>query len=119
MAQEDPALLERVFDRRRARRVELARTRLEGKSFDERIAELARILDEEGYLADFERQPDGAYRITEHNCAILGVAQRHARACSSELQFLRESLPDASVRRVAHMIAGEHVCRYEIAPRER
>jgi DeoR family transcriptional regulator, suf operon transcriptional repressor len=114
---EDPEVLERIFERRRQRRVEGAATRLEGKPFREKVAELARILDEDGYLADFEALPDGSFVITEHNCAILGVARRWGLACSTEIEFLREALPEASVERVAHMMAGAHVCRYEVTLR--
>jgi DeoR family transcriptional regulator, suf operon transcriptional repressor len=116
---EDPEVLERIFERRRRRRVQGAIARLEGKPFPGKVAELARILDEDGYLADFEALPDGTYRITEHNCAILGVARRWGLACSTEIDFLREALPEARVERVAHMMAGAHVCRYEITPRRR
>jgi DeoR family suf operon transcriptional repressor len=114
---EDPDVLERIFERRRRRRVRDARKRLAGKPFSDRIVELARILDEDGYLADFEASPDGTYRITEHNCAILAVARQWGLACSTEIEFLRQALPDARVERVAHMMAGAHVCRYEITPR--
>jgi DeoR family suf operon transcriptional repressor len=114
---EDPEVLERIFERRRRRRVEGAMARLEGRPFPEKVAELARILDEDGYLADFESLADGSYRITEHNCAILGVARRWGLACSTEIEFLREALPEARIERVAHMMAGAHVCRYEIEPR--
>jgi DeoR family transcriptional regulator, suf operon transcriptional repressor len=114
---EDPEVLERIFERRRRRRVDQAAKRLAGKSFSKRVSELARILDEDGYLADFEAATDGSYRITEHNCAILAVAQRWGAACTTEIEFLREVLPDAQVDRVAHMMAGAHVCRYEIRPR--
>jgi DeoR family transcriptional regulator, suf operon transcriptional repressor len=116
---EDPEVLERIFERRRHRRVEGAVARLEGMRFPAKVAELARILDEDGYLADFEALPDGSFRITEHNCAILGLARRWGLACSTEIEFLREALPDARVERVAHMMAGAHVCRYEIRPRRR
>jgi len=116
---EDPEVLERIFERRRRRRVEGAIARLEDMRFPAKVAELARILDEDGYLADFEALPDGTFRITEHNCAILGVARRWGLACSTEIEFLREALPEARVERVAHMMAGAHVCRYEIKPRRR
>jgi DeoR family suf operon transcriptional repressor len=111
---EDPAILERVFERRRRRRVEQARARLAGKSFPERVAELTAILDADGYLAEFTASPDGSYLVTEHNCAILGVAQRYGLACSTEVEFIREALPDATIERVAHKMAGAHVCAYEI-----
>jgi DeoR family transcriptional regulator, suf operon transcriptional repressor len=116
---EDPEVLERIFERRRRRRVEGALSRLEGKRFPDKVSELARILDEDGYLADFQTLPDGSFRITEHNCAILGVARRWGLACVTEIDFLREALPEARVERVAHMMAGAHVCRYEVTPRRR
>jgi len=47
------------------------------------------------------------------------VAQRYGLACSTELEFLQEALPDATVERVAHRIAGGHVCAYEIRPSAR
>jgi DeoR family suf operon transcriptional repressor len=115
---DNPELLDRLFKRRAARRIETARKRLEPiGTFDERVRELTRILDEDGYLADFETMRDGSYRITEHNCAIFGVALRYGQACSSEIEFIRATLPDASVERVAHMIAGAHVCAYSVRPR--
>jgi DeoR family suf operon transcriptional repressor len=114
---EDPGMVERIFERRRARRTERARARLEGHAFDQRVRELARILDEDGYLADVSAESDGSFLVTEHNCAILGVAERYGMACSTELAFLREVLPDAEVERVAHKMAGAHVCAYRVAAR--
>jgi DeoR family transcriptional regulator, suf operon transcriptional repressor len=115
----DPELVERIFERRRQRRVEQARVRLGGLAFAAKVRELARILDEDGYLADFEACPDGTFRVTEHNCAVLDVAERYGGACSSEIAFLREALPEARIERVSHMIAGAHSCAYVIEPRPR
>ena len=61
--------------------------------FDEQVAALTSILDEDGYLAEAEKLPDGSWRITEHNCAILTVAHGFSQACSSELAFIRDALP--------------------------
>lgn len=112
----NPDLVESIFERRRNRRTEAARARLAGLDLGDRVAELARILDQDGYLADFEALPDGAWRITEHNCAVLDVAERYGHACSSEIAFLRDVLPDAEVERVSHMIAGAHSCAYLVTP---
>ena len=112
----DPELVDRIFERRRQRRTEQARARLAGKAFSERVEEIARILDEDGYLADFEALPDGTFRITEHNCAVLDVAERYGKACSSEIAFLRDAMPDAHIERVSHMIAGAHSCAYVVRP---
>lgn len=114
---EDPALLNRIFDKRAQRRLERSRSRTAGQDFPARVAEVARILDEDGYLADFTPQEDGSFLITEHNCAVLGVALKYRHACSSELEFLQAALPEAEVTRVAHRIAGGHVCSYRVARR--
>ena len=115
-AAEDPELIERMFARRRDRRVERAKQRLEGRPFADRVAELASVLDEDGYLAEVVPQDDGSFRIVEHNCAILAVASQYGAACGTELEFIREVLPDARVERVAHLLAGGHVCAYEVTP---
>ena len=114
---EDPALLARIFDRRAARRLERARQRTAGLPFDQKVGVVARILDEDGYLADFQRRDDGAFVITEHNCAVLAVALKYRQACSTELDFLQQTLPEAEVTRIAHRIAGGHVCAYLVRPR--
>jgi DeoR family suf operon transcriptional repressor len=114
---EDPALLARIFDKRGQRRLECAQTRTAGLPFAEKVRVVAQILDEDGYLADFERRDDGTFVITEHNCAVLSVARRYNHACSSELAFLQAALPEASVSRVAHQLVAGHVCAYEVRPR--
>jgi len=115
---EDPELIARAFERRRRARVARTLERLDGLSFEERVAEVARVLDEDGYLADAEPLDDGAgWRIREHNCAILAVAQRYGHACGSEIAFLREVLPDADVVRVSHILTGAHACAYEVRQR--
>jgi predicted ArsR family transcriptional regulator len=113
----DPSLVDLAFDRRRQARVDRALARLDGRSFDDRVRELAAILDDDGYLATCERIGAGRWRVVEHNCAILDVAQRYGAACGSELAFLRETMSDAEVERTEHMMNGAHVCAYEIRSR--
>jgi DeoR family transcriptional regulator, suf operon transcriptional repressor len=117
---DDPELLERIFKRRMQRRLERTQFRLKPlKSLEARLQELTKILDEDGYLADFEAVGRGKFRITEHNCAIHAIALRYGQACSTELEFLRLALPGTKVERVAHMIAGSHVCAYEVTAKAR
>ncbi|MGI8690156.1 MAG: helix-turn-helix transcriptional regulator [Thermomicrobiales bacterium] len=115
--QADPALLDQIFDKRGARRLERAQQRTAGLSFPEQVRVITELLDEDGYLAAFEAQPDGSYRIVEHNCAVMDVARKYGQACRTEIAFLRAALPDADVTRIAHMIAGQHVCAYEVRPK--
>ncbi|GCD98151.1 helix-turn-helix transcriptional regulator [Embleya hyalina] len=115
---EEPGFVDRLFDRRRERRLERARTRTTAPDLADRVAAIAAILDEDGYLAAARPLADGGgWLIVEQNCAIFDVAIRCGTACSSELEFLREALPDTEVRRVSHMVAGAPHCAYEIRPR--
>ncbi len=107
-----------LFEQRRQRRVADALPRTADMPFDEQVAALTAILDEDGYLADAERLDDGSWRITEHNCAILTVAHGFSQACTSELAFIRDALPGARVERVAHLMDGAHVCAYVVSPPE-
>lgn len=112
---EAPDLLERVFTLRARRRVEQARSRLRG-DLEARVNELAAILDEDGYLTRVERLDDGGFLLVEGNCAVLDVAQRYGNACSSEIDFLRQVLPDTEVQRVSHIVRGDRTCAYRIHP---
>ena len=117
LQKDDPDHVAGLFADRRDHRTERAEARmtaLDVDDLDHRVAELARILDEDGYLAAFEKMGDGSFRITEHNCAILDVARHHPGACASEIEFLRAVLPDDTVERVTHIIDGSHACSYEI-----
>ena len=115
---EDGTLIDRIFVRRRDARVDHAVPRLATKrTLRGKVAELARILDEDGYLAEWTAVGDGSFRIVEHNCAILAVAQRHPQACRSEIEFLQTVLPEADVTRVSHIVAGAHQCAYVVTPR--
>lgn len=112
--EEDPEMVRRIFDRRRKRLVEGSRKRVEGKSIDECIAIVTELLDEQGYLADFEKVEDGHYRINLHSCAIWTVASRYRQACTAELDFIRDLLPDTTIERVTHRTDGAHACAYDI-----
>jgi DeoR family suf operon transcriptional repressor len=106
---------DRLFERRRDERIRRAGRRLLGKrTLGARVRELGAILDEDGYLATAERVGTGHYRMVEHNCAIADVALRFGQACSSEIEFIRAVLPDTTVTRTHHIIAGDRHCGYDI-----
>ena len=116
VADADSGLVDTLFERRRDERVRNATERLARcRSLKAKVAELARILDGDGYLATWEEMP-GGFRIIEHNCAIWAVAQRYGQACTSEIDFIRTVLPGATVERVQHMVAGGPHCAYEVRP---
>ena len=105
--------LRRLF---RARNERLSRTyelRLADKDLPQQIEELARLRDEEGYMAVFEIR-DGIFVLREHHCPIYEVAQRHPEACNCE-QELFQRLLNKDVRRETRLVDGQPSCEYRIA----
>src|SRR5688572_16542654 len=110
----DPTLLDQLFVRRAQRRIRSAQQRLEGLSLPEKVRELTKFLDEEGYYAELQELDDGRFRIIERNCLLKDVAKRYAQACTSELNFVRRLLPEADVTRTSHTINNQSCCAYEV-----
>ena len=54
-----------------------------GKPLRRRVAEMAKIRTGAGYMAEWEQLDHRTFQITEHKCAIAGVAQQrqHAYVC--------------------------------------
>jgi DeoR family transcriptional regulator, suf operon transcriptional repressor len=118
VSESDSDLVDTLFCRRRDERIRNATERLEKKrTLKAKVAELTRILDDDGYLATCEDIGPGVFHIVEHNCAIWAVAQKYGQACTSELAFIRSVLPEANVERVQHMIQGAPHCAYEVRAR--
>ena len=113
--QEDPTLVDRVFDRRRRRLVDNSQDKLAGHPLDERVRILTELLDAQGYLADFDKLDDDNYRINLHTCPMWNVANRYRQACAAEIGALRDLIPDATVQRVTHKTNGAHTCAYEVS----
>ena len=112
--------LDAVFARRTEKLVAgYEETLVDAQELPQRVAGLARIRDEAGYLAEWSEAEDGSYLLTENNCAVHRVAERYPTVCAQELALIRRVLgPDAEVTRVAHTMAGDAVCSYRIRPRD-
>ena len=107
-----PGFINKVFRGRMKAQLETYQLRLEGKTLCERVKELARIRDEEGYMARFDENEDD-YVLIEHNCPIAVIAQEYPHVCEIELALFRQSL-GAKVVREEHLMQGSHRCCYRI-----
>jgi predicted ArsR family transcriptional regulator len=114
---EGDAKVAELFARRMDQLVAQYKPRMRGKDLGERVAELARIQDENGYMAVWETVPDG-YLLKEQNCAIYRVACRFQAACYYEIELFRRLL-DARIERIEHQIKGELTCAYLISAKPR
>lgn len=102
------AVLEEQYDELARRlRVEVA-----GLAPHERVAALARVMGEAGYMAEWS-EASGTFRLTEHNCAIRAVAERLPEVCEAEARFFADVLA-AAVEREAHIVHGCNACEYSL-----
>jgi DeoR family transcriptional regulator, suf operon transcriptional repressor len=107
-----------LFDQRAQRRIRNALEQLANKSLVERVAALSTILNNEGYLAEWEQVDEDTFWLREHNCAVHDVAAEFSAACNSELTFLQAVLPDTQITREHHIMSGEPTCAYRILRRK-
>jgi DeoR family transcriptional regulator, suf operon transcriptional repressor len=85
---------------------------LAGATPAERMAAVARLLSEEGYMAEGTAVSDTGTLI-EHNCAIQAVAERFPEICAAEARFLEAAL-GAEVQRREHILSGCSACEYRV-----
>ena len=102
------------------------RTRDQGDSYGKRlakkrgleakVAELAKIRNEEGYMAEWQREPDGSLVLIENNCPICAAAETCQDLCHGELDLFTEVLGSVSIEREEHILSGQRRCLYRISP---
>jgi predicted ArsR family transcriptional regulator len=93
--------------------------RLKDLDFDERVSQLAKIRDEEGYMAESKKESKsgGKYVLFEYNCPIIHIAEKHWEACLAETELF-EKLLDADIDTTHRAAKGDLVCRFAIKERK-
>ena len=112
--------LERVLTSRCARqRVDYKKRIKSQDSLDRKLAELAKVRTEEGYMAEVRREGDGSFLLVENHCPICAAANACQGFCSTELDLFRSVLgPGVTVERAEHIIKGDNRCVYRIQPQK-
>lgn len=85
------------------------------RDLDERVATLARLRTQEGYMCEVSTPVAGTWLLIENHCPICVAAARCAELCSSELELFRSVLGSkVAVERTEHLQAGGQRCTYRI-----
>ncbi len=106
--------------------------RLSNLDFDKRVKELAKIRDEEGYMAESKKmtskssssnnsfnasEQTGKHVLLEYNCPIIHIAENHWEACSVETELF-EKLLDAKIETTHRAAKGDLICKFLIKERK-
>jgi predicted ArsR family transcriptional regulator len=108
--------LNRVLASRCARqRADYAKRIRPADSLEKKLAELARVRTEEGYMAEITRDADGNFLLVENHCPICAAATACQGFCSTELDLFRSVLgPGVTVERAEHIVSGDRRCAYRV-----
>jgi len=82
-------------------------------ALEERVAALAQIQNDNGYMVDYKKVAEEEFILEELNCPISQVASRYQHACRCELDLFR-SLLGADVERTECLAKGGKKCVYHI-----
>jgi predicted ArsR family transcriptional regulator len=112
--------VEKVLRERQSELFDQYYKRLNGLDFDKQVKELARIRDEEGYIAESKKDSKsggGKYVLLEYNCPIIHIAEKHWEACSTETELF-EKLLGADIETTHRAAKGDLVCKFIIKERK-
>src|ERR687890_492663 len=105
--------IEKVLRERQSELFDQYYKRLKNLDFDKQVKELARIRDEEGYIAESKKEPKsgggGKHVILEYNCPIIHIAEKHWEACTTETELF-EKLLDADIKTTHRAAKGDLIC---------
>ena len=100
---------------RNERAAERLKARMANKDLAHRVAEVAKIFSEDGYMTEWEKLPDGNFIIYQRNCALHDLANQYRQICVLEPRLI-ETLLGAKVTRQQYMLKNDPVCGYLVRP---
>jgi predicted ArsR family transcriptional regulator len=112
--------VEKVLRERQSELFDQYYKRLKYLDFDKQVKELARIRDEDGYIAESKKESksgSGKYVLLEYNCPIIHIAEKHWEACSTETELF-EKLLGADIETTHRAAKGDLICKFIIKQRK-
>jgi predicted ArsR family transcriptional regulator len=104
-----------LLARRRQHMVEQLQARLQAKTLAARVQELARINNENGFMAEMIDDGSGVLRLVKHNCAVCAVARCHPEVCCvGEMDVYKELLGNIDIVHETSILNGDHSCSFRI-----
>lgn len=108
--------LDRLLESRGRAQEEAYRARISPSApLRRRLDALAKLRNEEGYMAEVRAAGRGEYLFIENHCPVCAAAQACRGLCRTELALFQTVLgPDVTVERVDHLLTGARRCSYRV-----
>jgi predicted ArsR family transcriptional regulator len=108
--------VKRIISRCAEQQIETYRSRVPARgSLPNRLKALVTLRNEEGFMAEVERQPDGSFLLIQNHCPISAAAKVCAKLCDAEIEVFRRILGEGvAIERAEHIVAGTRRCVYRI-----
>lgn len=95
------------------RRRSVAMSRVEGLSGEARLDEVARILTEDGFMAEVQVDDEGKRVLRLSHCPLRQLVDVTRAPCRAELSFVRDLLGER-LARVSYIPTGDSACCYAL-----
>jgi predicted ArsR family transcriptional regulator len=113
--------LQRLVEERVRRQIRRYRRRMPERDapLEERVAALASLRDEEGYMVEWSADGPDCWVLAENHCPICAAAKACDGLCAGEPALFQTVLgPDVEVRRTEHLLENSYRCVYKIVSRK-
>ncbi|MBS2000864.1 MAG: MarR family transcriptional regulator [Candidatus Obscuribacterales bacterium] len=102
-----------LLSRRNDKMADRFKSRVIGKDMKGKVAEVAKIFSENGYMTEWETLPDGNFIIFQRHCAVHDLALQYQQLCVLEPQLM-ENLLGVKVTRQQYILKNDPVCGYVV-----
>lgn len=82
-------------------------------AFEGKLNYLVKLLNEEGFLAEWEKTEFG-YQIIEHNCPYFSIGESHHEICTFDKDLIIGVLHTPEVEQHSCMLKGDNCCQFTI-----
>lgn len=107
-----PEMVKELFAGLVGRTVEEHRDRFEHLPFEAKLDYLMQLLEQEGFLAKWQKTEDG-YQVTEYSCPYISVGQKHAEICEIDKELMITVL-NTEVNQHSCMLDGASCCEFSV-----
>ena len=106
----DPGLADEMLKDHFARRIEELPEDIGEKPVGDQLAQLVKVLDDDGHMPAVEQTGPESWTVTTSNCPLLHISEGRPGFCQVELEFFRSLAPGATIDCTQRIAPGGNAC---------